>query len=298
MSAILSACALTLFRGQLKKKTQDKFHPNQIKTGNEIVSNFDTKNYCMLFAQMQSGKTATALYTGFTMLAKGMVSNIVIFSGCQDLFLQNLWEKSKMELSQDYEKFVKESTDNDLDIVGFFRERTTVVWRQHIKKQKSLFKDNTLIIWDESHYGSTQKQTIDKELSELLGDAFRGDTTTLKENNIFVLTVTATRCAEQSRHYYNSIARENWSETYLEPGEGYFGVKDNCSLCATGENSHKDAVKAKDCFPNHSMRNPTPGSNEVEDSTNNLPLIVGLGGGLVALLLAVLIVLVIILMKN
>ena len=81
-------------------------------------------------------------------------------------------------------------------------------------------------------------------------------------------------------------------------GEGYFGVKENCSLCATGENSHKDAVKAKDCFPNDIMVNPTLGSNEVEDSTNNLPLIVGIGGGLAALLIAVLIVLVILLVRQ
>lgn len=242
MSAILSACAANLFGGQLiKKKTQEKFHPNQITTGDEIVSNFATKNYCMLFAQMQSGKTATALYTGFTMLAKGMVSNIVIFSGSHDLFLQNQWEKSKMELSQDYEKIVKGSAEDDLDIAGALRERTTVVWRQNIKKQKGLFTNNTLIIWDESHYGSTQKQTIDKELSELLGDAFRGDTTTLKENKIFVLTVTATRCAEQSRHYYNPIARENWSESFLEPGEGYFGVKDYFEAGLYNEVNVKDA---------------------------------------------------------
>ena len=115
------------------------------------------------------------------------------------------------------------------------------MWRQNIKKQKSLFKDNTLIIWDESHYGSSQKQTIDKELSELLGDAFRGDTTTLKENKIFVLTVTATRCAEQSRHYYDAIARENWSETFLEPGEGYFGVKDYFEAGLYNEVNVKDA---------------------------------------------------------
>jgi hypothetical protein len=230
MSAILSAAfAASLFGGQLKKKKiQDKFHPNQITTGDKIVSNFATKNYCMLFAQMQSGKTATALYSGFTMLFKGMVSNIVIFSGSHDLFLQKQWEKSKIELSQDFEKRMLKRGDceDEYDIAGALRERTTVVWRQNIKKQKRLFTDNTLIIWDESHYGSTQKQTIDKEFSELLGDAFRGDTTTLKENKIFVLTVTATRCAEQSRHYYNPIARENWFKSFLEPDEGYFGVKD------------------------------------------------------------------------
>ena len=196
------------------------FHPNQIETANKIIAKFEHSNYGMLFAQMQCGKTGTSLFTAFKMIDKEIIDNVIIFSGTSDKFLQKQWNDTIDDLRDEYNEIHKENR-------RVSHKNIKVIWRQELKKEKNNFKkEKTLIIWDESHYGSTQKQTIDKELGVLFGDAFRGDTSEIKQKSIYILTVTATRCAEQSRHYYNLEAKKNWFSEILKPGDDYFGIKD------------------------------------------------------------------------
>lgn len=208
------------FGGKLKPQKKNFFHPNQIKTAEDIVSNYRAdKNYGMLFAQMQCGKTGTALFVAFKMMELNLVDDVVIFSGTHDIFLQKQWESALHELADEYAKLI------GVDCRQWLIDHTHIVWRQNLKKEKARFSNRTLAIWDESHYGSTKKQTIDKQLQDVFGDAFRGDTSKIAQNSMFILTVTATRCAEQSRHYYNLKAKENWFVCDLLPGEDYFGVE-------------------------------------------------------------------------
>ena len=211
----------TAFGGKLDKiKKKNTFHDNQIKTAEEIVSNYqEGKNYGMLFAQMQCGKTGTSLFVAFRMMHLNLVDNVVIFSGTHDTFLQDQWKTAINDLADEYAKLTGEDCRQHLI------DHTHIVWRQNLKKEKARFSSRTLAIWDESHYGSTKKQTIDKQLADVFGDAFRGDTSKIVKDSMYILTVTATRCAELSTQYYNLKARDNWFNCDLIPGDDYFGVE-------------------------------------------------------------------------
>ena len=106
---------------------------------------------------------------------------------------------------------------------------TGIVWRQDLLKKSDLFTDKYLIIWDESHFAVTENQTLHK-FYETLGllPCIQGDTSYLKTQNAYILSITATRCAEHSRFAgaNDGVEVDDWKMVVMNPGEKYRGVQE------------------------------------------------------------------------
>ena len=209
-----------------------QFYPNQKSAAEEILDNFasDTR-YVMLSAQMQSGKTGCALYVAFNMLIAGKIDKVFIMSGSSDTALREQWrEKYPIHLANfcqargwTYRKDKKRVEEIGKKI------QDGIVWRPDLLKKSDMFTDKYLIIWDESHFAVTENQTLHK-FYETLGllPCIQGDTTYLKTQNAYILSITATRCAEQARFVgaNDGVEVDDWKMVVMHPGEKYRGVQE------------------------------------------------------------------------
>ena len=207
------------------------FYPNQIEAAKKIFKKFSEgeSNYDMLSAQMQSGKTGVSLYLAFEMLTSKIVKKVYIISGNSEKQLKEQWEEKIKSHVDDYITYNSEWAKLVDELLGDGRAQENlinnieVIWRQDLMKERERFSSEYLIIWDESHYATTEEQTLHKFFNETkLMESIQGNTTYMKDNKIFMSSVTATRCAEQSRqvHYTTSF-----TQTIMTPQESYRGLE-------------------------------------------------------------------------
>ena len=154
---------------EIKKPKKKKIYENQKLTAQQIYEKFldDHYNYGMLFAQMQSGKSGTALWTGYLMIMAGKIDRVVITSGTSDTTLKNQWEKNRDEIAEEFAKeYVIRHWASELDLTDLIDLQNNIK-EELIKKLKSfgartLRKRRPQILIktgkDESH-GITQGQT-------------------------------------------------------------------------------------------------------------------------------------------
>lgn len=152
--------------------------PNQKKAGKDILDAFDRKPYVLFSAQMQSGKTGTFIYVAKKML-KTKVQHVVIFSGNRETLL-------------------KQQT---IDRVGDI-DNVHVVWGTQLSNFVP-FKEPTLYIWDESHYGQQYGQQVDLFLQKCGLNPKGGS-----QSNHFVLSVSATPFTEIFHIIHNDADKE------------------------------------------------------------------------------------------
>ena len=202
------------------------FFPNQIEAAEKIITS--PKYYILLQAQMQSGKTGTALYAALKLIFTKKKKNIVIVCGASDKSLKEQWNKNVVDLCDCFAKdhlptMIDVSQIDIEDRVAFVKQNVHVVFNQDLKKNNDLLiKPDSFIIWDESHYGSSENQKIHKTFVDVnLFDSVQGQTEFIEQMNIHILSVTATRSAELTR--YNTEDNQNWDFVYLSPGTNYFG---------------------------------------------------------------------------
>lgn len=207
-----------------------QFHENQISSGKEIITHFaNGSRYVQLAAQMQSGKTGCAMYVACQILLNKQIATVYIISGSSETELRDQWMDKIDSHIDEYADDYKLSKEN----IKLLCDSIQLVWRQDLKKEFKQFDSNYLIIWDESHFASTEDQTLHHffEVIGLMG-AVQGDTTCLEEKNSYLLSVTATRCAESSRSSgktQDAIRGDDplvgkWKLVVMHPGEAYTGV--------------------------------------------------------------------------
>lgn len=210
----------------LREAKEKQFHDNQTMAGDEIISHFTNDiRYVQLAAQMQSGKTGCALHVAFQMLLTRQVEKVFIISGGSETELREQW---KNNLPSHFDEFSSERRLTEEEEQRVY-DNVEVVWRQDLKKSTEKFDEKYLIIWDESHFASTQKQTLHHFFTEVgLMGAIQGDTTCLVEKNSYVLSITATRDAEQARAEgaNDGVRSEHWQMVVMRPGKSYRGVVD------------------------------------------------------------------------
>ena len=170
--------------------------PEQIIAGDKILDVFMDETYVCLLAQMQSGKTGTYMYVACEMLRRGLVNQVIIFSGNREIEL-------------------REQTEDSLPLE--FITQIKVIWGPQLKTY--IQTPNTLYIWDESHYGQSHKQEVDKFLTRLGLQA----TGTKNTNGDFLLSVSATPFSELSDDFTlnqnKCIVRLRTSDDYLSIAE-------------------------------------------------------------------------------
>lgn len=153
-----------------------------------------------LVAPMQSGKTTTYFQIAIAALEKKTIEKVVIFSGNRETMLRD----------QTLERVEK----NDI-----LKSVTTVVWGPDLKNYKPDLFVKTLYIWDESHYGQSDDQEVDKFCAKCgicpYGmDSFQG---------VFCLSVSATPFSEVidvKEHITNKRV------IFQKPPKSYFGIQD------------------------------------------------------------------------
>lgn len=82
-------------------------------------------------------------------------------------------------------------------------------------------KKNSLILIDESHYGSDKNQILNKFLTNIIGISPNGDNKPLDKNNIYVVSISATPMAE-----FINANTSNFKKKIipLKNSDGYYGI--------------------------------------------------------------------------
>jgi len=183
-------------------------HENQCSAGKEIIKHFETgiSKHVILVAQMQSGKTGTAKYVVYNLSKPKQSHN----------------SESELKLDDTKFYFICGMNDNDL------REQAINEFKGLIPKERILFSKQlqalnhsekkltpSLVFVDESHYASESNSQIDLFFKKI-GDS----------EQPYIVSISATPMAEiaTSYKYSKSIVR-------LNPGVGYYGIRDIFSKC-------------------------------------------------------------------
>ena len=207
----------------MKDHTKGHFYPKQKTSAEEIVGHYNNDiRYVQLSAQMQSGKSGCAMFVAFDMLLKKKVSKVFIISGSAEIELRDQW-RHNVEL---YIAKKDELSDEEEELL---EENIKVIWRQDLDTSTQEFGVNYLIIWDESHFAVMEGSTLHRVYDSIgILPAMQGDASVLAEKNSYLLSVTATRGAEQSRYVgaNEGFSRaKGWAMVVMTPGEGYVGVE-------------------------------------------------------------------------
>ena len=152
-------------------------HHNQKRAGEKIASEFNHNNYVILMAQMQSGKTMSAMSAALSMTNN--IERVYIISGDSQTALQEQWQ---------------------LDINNVKREypHVNIRWIVSFRHYLDIIPDdthNSLFIWDESHTSQTQGQSMES-FYKRIGIEINGDQTEMKRRYIYILSISATPISE------------------------------------------------------------------------------------------------------
>lgn len=229
-------------------------HDNQINTAIKILSRMSEKttrsHHVILLAQMQSGKTgvcnAVVNLLNSDNIGKTMgIKKCIFVTGMNDCGLKN----------QTIERLFTQTNVANINntYTGYSNANENVNYKFFVMKNNDLLRyegnlENTLLIIDESHYGSHERQVLTQFLTNHEIDW--KDNTNLIVKNTYILSVSATPFNEIVSDKANAK-----SLIELPTDNSYIGVKDyldndlikeaNKDDFATGEifNMIKDARK-------------------------------------------------------
>jgi len=200
------------------------FYPQETDTATKILTEFTKIQYVILFAQMQSGKSNTFKLVACEMLRRSLIGRVVIFSGNREMQLTDqLRDHTKFQTA--YSAYLQSQqglTEDEATECAkqmLHAERFIILGGQDLLKRKKFEpnEDTTLYIWEESHYGQSKRQQVDKFL-DLAGINANGEN--LRGN--FVLSVSATPFSELSDFYNLDQPKV---VVQLFPAENYLGVQ-------------------------------------------------------------------------
>jgi hypothetical protein len=198
-------------------------YENQIEAFIKIVQIAIHCPYVALVAQMQSGKTDTFLLCAFEYLRFDMVDQVVIFSGNSDLELKKQTIKSIDDFAFKYSNYLESLKIDRREAQLIYQNqkpKIKVVWSNDLTKCVKT-TENTLYIWEESHYAQSIDmlphhflKTIDLSLSGKAGKF-------IEKRNYFI-SVSATPFSEIANII---IQKQEKKIVYLIPSEQYKGVQ-------------------------------------------------------------------------
>jgi hypothetical protein len=203
----------------------------QIVAGETIITTFqdpDDFRWCLLIAQMQSGKTETYLFAACESLRRNIAENVVIFSGNAetDLKTQLINEVTGSrgtKFYNKYKRYLKTHGMSDDGMDDFFdevKEKISVKWGTDLNKYNGSVT-KTLFIWEESHHAQSVHQCPDKFLRNI-GISADGDFSILQSKNNFLISISATPFSEISDIYHHSQEKK---VVFMKPGTNYNSVE-------------------------------------------------------------------------
>lgn len=196
---------------------------------------------CILFAQMQCGKTIAFLLLAGEMLRLKKVDNVIIFTGNREKelkeqlhtqikgnskkssFFDNLYCNYLAKNINIFEGLsFLEGFSMARDLIMEIKQKITIIWgTELIKKASRINTENTLFIFEESHFAQSIGQSPDKFL-KMIGLPANGDNELLKEKNNYYCSISATPFSEICD---NGNLKQSKYVVRMEPGLGYRGVK-------------------------------------------------------------------------
>lgn len=213
---------------------EEPYDPNALSVqqrlaGNEIFAKFVCDfRWTILFAQMQSGKTETYLFVACEMLRQGFVKTVVIFSGNAETELKaqltnvdkrnRFYRKYRNFLRRNVPGMTEDAIDDAHALVSEVA-KIQVYWGPELKKYRGLTQ-NTLFIWEESHFAQSVQQCPDKFLRDV-GISANGDEDVLRQQGNYVLSISATPFSEYSDNHHLGQGKEM---VRMPPGVGYNSV--------------------------------------------------------------------------
>lgn len=186
------------------------FHLNQLNAAAQTVDIFreGTIRHVILRADVQSGKTGTYNAVIRHMRLEGLVDHAYVLCGSSETSLRN---QARSDAKHYNPEFVAEPT-------------LSVYFRQEFKRARLQTEaGRILVVVDESHMDEGNGMQLDRFLRKH-GLHMTGTTPFMQENEIFILSVSATpyaECAAKAHEmsYPKALVK-------LEPGPGYFGPRD------------------------------------------------------------------------
>lgn len=207
---------------------------NQIETAKEIIYNFFTNEdsrWNLLFAEMQSGKSGTFFSIPYIISRNALLVKklgIDMFDDEINVFL--LTGMNEKELIVQFEKDINGFTGMDItknvlhnSEMSKFLKNPEYTWNETDKTVIDRMRKNSLILIDESHYGSDKDQILDKFLRQILKINPNGDNAPLKENNIYVVSISATPMSEFINANVSDFSKKI---VPLKNATGYYGICD------------------------------------------------------------------------
>lgn len=209
-------------------------YPNQVETANKICQELQSKKYCILIAEMQSGKTGYFLTVALLSIERDVSKEVIIFSGASSKSLGHqvrddlehaIRDKSRQESIMNRELTTPEQKKTYFEQrIVFYKEKIKIVWGKKQIKSLSKINPGTLLIHDESHYaqdtGCIPYKFIYKKFKIM--KCLYGDNSDLIEKDISVLSVSATPISEVVS--YNEGSNDK-ALVFAEPGVGFCGIQ-------------------------------------------------------------------------
>lgn len=207
-----------------------EFSTHQLKAGSETLEymcdGIPNVRWVVLFAQPQSGKTNTYYYIAYEMLRTKKIKNIVVICGNPDKDLKEQTSLSQTVSSRYYERYLRKKfgmADADIEmIISDIKENTHLIWGKDLTKEPE-FKEDTLIIWDESHAAQKVGMRPDTFFKNM-DITCDGDIEKLEKNNNYVLSVSATPFSELSDLTHEE-GNQFKHKVYLEVDDDYYGIE-------------------------------------------------------------------------
>lgn len=199
-----------------------KIFAPQTKAAQRIYDNFcKGGRYAVLSALCQSGKTGCSMELIRLLIANGVIDRAVWVVSLAE---KNLLADMKRDLKAYMALFANQSPRFPADLIasGKVVAMSRMDMQKMVRTNKQVSTFRTLFILDESHLCSDKGQTVDKFFT-LHGMDLFGENEALKENQTYVMSVSATPYAELASIYHKKC-RDKFV-TFLQPGDGYRGVR-------------------------------------------------------------------------
>jgi hypothetical protein len=201
-------------------------YDNQINTAKNIIYNMWSggPRWSLLFAEMQSGKSGSFLSVPYIISKNELIRTqlgIDMFDDSLNVFL--LTSMNDVDLNEQHiddiknivgGKYIKNNVLKNSDMKKLIKYGPRSISEIEMVKRMS---KNSLILIDESDYGSDKKMIINNFLKNVIGINPNGDINDLNLNNIYVVSISATPMSE-------FISSKNKKLFVLPNQDSYYGI--------------------------------------------------------------------------
>ena len=215
-------------------------HDNQLLASKKVIfyfwlnsKGYSYKRWVMLMAQMQSGKSgcffnvpyiiknSPSLIEDLGIDASGGTINSYLLTGMNDRELVEQFESDYIGyVGSDMLKNVLKNSEMAKICKNEKKNKIGNLSSISVNKMKR----NSLIMIDESHYGSNKDSKLDDFLKLILSIKASGDEQLLIDNNIYVISISATPMVEYAAD--KLLDENNKDVVNIKKGGSYHGVKD------------------------------------------------------------------------